>query len=58
MLVQRDDAKRVREAILTAIDQSVVVLGVCLCAVPFPLKVNGSNTLGATSTVIVKGYIF
>jgi hypothetical protein len=54
----RDDAKRVREAILTAIDKSVVVLGVCLCAVSFPRKVNGGNTLGATGTVVVKRNFF
>lgn len=57
-MLQQDDAKRVREAILTAIDKSVVVLGVCLSAVSFPLKVNGSNTLGATGTVIMKSDFF
>jgi hypothetical protein len=54
MLTQRDDAKR----ILTAIDESVVVLRVRLGAVSFPLKVNGGNTLGAAGTVVVKGDFF
>lgn len=46
-----------RRLILTAIDESVIVLVVCRRAVALPLEVNRGNALGATVAVVVKGYL-
>jgi hypothetical protein len=49
------DAKR-GKAILTAIDQSIVILCVCLVSVSCLLELDGGYTFGATCTVEVKRY--
>ena len=41
-------------AILTPIDEAVVVLLVCLGAISFPLEVNSGNPFGPASTIIVQ----
>jgi hypothetical protein len=42
------------KAVLTAIDKSIVILSVCLCAITRPLELDGSNTFRTTGTVEVK----
>ena len=49
VLTQQDE--RQKEAVLTAVDKSVVVLRVCLRAISRPLEVDSSDAFGATSTV-------
>jgi hypothetical protein len=52
--MHRTGQDRRGEAILTAIDESVVVLRVRLSAIAFPAEMNSGNTLRAASTVVVE----
>lgn len=49
--------KEVKRPILTAIDEPIVVGLVCFRTVTPLLEVNGSDTLGTTGGVIVKGNV-
>lgn len=49
--------ERVEKAILTPIDQPVVILLKCLVAISFPLEMHSGHAFGPAGAIIVKSHI-
>jgi hypothetical protein len=52
----RREARSGKQAILTSIDEPVVVLLISLGAIPLSLEMHCRNSLGSAGTVVMKGY--